>query len=133
MRIGKSIWVSKRIDEKNSVLHKFAPPIEIITRANYLTVMPASNGGFLEIIKSGEALYSTWNATANSKYFDGFFNEGDAVWLDGEKPIESIEAQYGNGASATAFVKNVAEINHSLSIRLERNQKQIKNENKAKP
>ena len=126
MKVGKSIWHAKRINDLNAEIGEYEKPIEIVTRFNYLTVMPAVSRGFMEVVKSGETLYDTWTATANSKYFDGKFKAGDLMWVDGESPIESVENEYGNGASATAEIRNVAEVNLTLAIRLERNQNQVK-------
>ena len=126
MRVGKSVWHSRRINDLNAEIGEYEKPTEIVTRFNYLTVMPAVSRGFMEVIKSGETLYDTWTATANSRYFDGKFKAGDLMWVDGESPIEDIEKEYGNGASATAEIKNVAEVNLTLAIRLERNQNQVK-------
>lgn len=126
MRVGKSIWHAKRINDLNAEIGEYEKPTEIITRFNYFTVMPAVSRGGVEVLKSGETLYDTWTATANGRYFDGKFKAGDLMWVDGESPIESIEKEYGNGASATAEIKNVAEVNFSFAIRLERNQNQVK-------
>lgn len=126
MRAGKSIWHSKRINDLNAEVGEYEKPTEIVTRFNYLTVMPAVSRGFMEVIKSGETLYDTWTATANGRCFDGKFKVGDLMWVDGESPIESIEKEYGYGASATAEIRNVAEVNLTIAIRLERNQNQVK-------
>lgn len=126
MRVGKSVWHAKRINDLNAEIGEYEKPTEIVTKFNYFTVMPASSRGFMEVLKSGETLYDTWTATANSKYFDTKFKAGDLMWVDGESPIESIENEYGNGASATAEIKNVAEVNLTIAIRLERNQNQVK-------
>lgn len=125
MRVGKSVWYAKRINDSNAEIAEYDKPIEIVTRCNYFTVMPVVSRGLMEIIKSGETLYDSWVATANGTIFDGMFKAGDLMWLDGEKPIETLEEKYGYGATATAQIKNVAEVNFSLSIRLERNQKQV--------
>lgn len=126
MRVGKSVWHAKRINDLNAEIGEYEKPTKIVTRFNYFTVMPASSRGFMEVLKSGETLYDTWTATANGRYFDGKFKAGDLMWVDGESPIESIENEYGNGASATAEIKNVAEVNLTIAIRLERNQNQVK-------
>lgn len=124
MRIGKSVWLSKRKDDINATTPEYEEPFEIVTRANYFTLMPASTGGFMEMVKSGENLYNTWVAVANSRYFDGVIKAGDLMWVDGESPIQEVEEEYGFGTSATAVVVNVAEANLCITIRLERNQKQ---------
>lgn len=124
MRIGKKVWLAKRVETDNSEIPTYEKPIELVTRANYLTVMPSVANG-LEVLKGGENLYSSWNATANSMYFDGVIKAGDVMWLDGDKPIESVEEEYGYGASATAEVKSALEVNFSIAIKLERRQNQV--------
>ena len=126
MKVGKSIWYARRINDLNAEIGEYEKPTEIVTRFNYLTVMPAVSRGFMEVIKSGETLYDTWTATANGRYFDGKFKAGDLMWVDGESPIESIEKEYGNGASATAEIEYVGEVNLTIAIRLKRNQSQVK-------
>lgn len=126
MRFGKQVYHSKRIEDKNAKMPSFERPVEYVTRPNYLSVMPAVGRGFMEVVKYGEDLVNTWTVIANSMVFDGVFKEGDLVWVDGEKPIESIEEEYGFGSSANAIVRNVAEINTTISITLTRNKEQIK-------
>lgn len=126
MRIGKSVWHASRIKKINAEIPEYDAPKEIKTRFNYLTVMPASSRGLMEIIKSGETLYDTWTVIANGNYFDGKFNEGDLMWVDGESPVASLEETYGNGATANAIIKSVLEVNQSISIVLKRNQNQVK-------
>lgn len=126
MRVGKSVWHAKRIHSLNAEIAEYEKPKEIVTRFNYLTVMPSSSRGYLEILKHGEVLYDTWTCTANAKYFDGEFREGDLMWVDGAKPIVEIEEQYGNGASANAVIKSALEVNQTISIVLHRNQEQVK-------
>ena len=129
MTVGKSIWHARRINDLNAEIGEYEKPTEIVTRFNYLTVMPAVSRGFMEVIKSGETLYDTWTATANGRYFDGKFKAGDLMWVDGDTPpnVEDITETFGYRESATAEIKNVAEVNLTIAIRLERNQhKQIK-------
>lgn len=128
MKVGKSIWHAKRINDLNAEIGEYEKPTEIVTRFNYLTVMPAVSRGFMEVLKSGETLYDTWTATANGKYFDGKFKAGDLMWVDGEKPPKETEINetFGYKESATAIIKNVAEVNLTIAIRLERNQDQVK-------
>lgn len=126
MRIGDKVWHAKRIQDNNVEISSYNEPIEITTRCNYLTVMQASSRGYMEVVKYGEKLNNTWTVIANAKYFDGEFNIGDVMWVDGESPIDEIEQEYGYGASATAIVKSVVPVNKTISITLERNQKQTK-------
>jgi hypothetical protein len=126
MRIGQSIWYSSRINKSNSEFSEYDDPIEIKTRCNYFTVMPATSRGFMEVMQYGEDLDSTWTAIANARYFDGKIKEGDLFWLDGEKPIPELEEEWGVGATANAVVKSVAYVNHTISITLTRNKDKAK-------
>lgn len=125
MRIGKSVWHAKRKDISNAEIPEYESPKEIVTHFNYLTVMPASSRGGLEILKHGETLYDTWTVVANSRYFDGVFNAGDLMWVDGAEPIENDIY----GTTANALITSVNEVNCTISIVLERNQNQTSNEN----
>ena len=125
MRVGESIWHSARINEANAKISDFAEPTEISTRFNYFTVMPATSRGFMEVMKYGEDIDSTWTAIANDRAFHGKIKVGDLFWLDGEKPIPELEAEYGNGATATAVVKSVSYVNLTISITLTRNKDKV--------
>lgn len=126
MRVGESIWHSSRIDVENAEISEYAEPTEIRTRFNYFTVMPATSRGYIEVMRYGEDLDSTWTAIANDRAFHGKIKEGDLFWLDGEKPIAELEEEYGIGATATAVVKSVSYVNISISITLTRNKNQVK-------
>ena len=126
MRVGESVWHSARINEDNAEIAEFSAPTEIRTRFNHFTVMPATSRGFMEVMKYGEDVDSTWVAIANDRAFHGKINIGDLFWLDGEKPIPELEAEYGNGSTATAVVKSVAYVNMTISITLTRNKDQVK-------
>ena len=130
MKVGKSIWHARRINDLNAEIGEYEKPTEIVTRFNYLTVMPAVSRGFMEVIKSGETLYDTWTATANGRYFDGKFKAGDLMWVDGESPYSEqnaqLEEEYGYGATANAVIKNAVPVNYTISLTLERNQNQVK-------
>ena len=125
MRVGESIWHSARINEANAEISEYAKPAEIRTRFNYFTVMPATSRGFMEVMKYGEDVDSTWTAIANDRAFHGKIKVGDLFWLDGEKPIPELEAEYGNGATATAVVKSVAYVNLTIAITLTRNKDKV--------
>lgn len=122
MRFGKSVWYANRIDQNNALEKTFYKPIEIKTRPNYFTVMPAVSRGYAEILKYGEKIENVWTVIANAQYFSGKFNVGDVFWVDDKKPLDNdfVDGNYGH--SANAIVKNVAEINHTISITLYRNQ-----------
>ena len=126
MRVGESIWHSSRIDVANAEISEYAEPTEIRTRFNYFTVMPATSRGFMEVMKYGEDIDSTWTAIANDRAFHGKIKEGDLFWLDGEKPIAKLEEEYGIGATATAVVKSVSYVNLTIAITLTRNKDQVK-------
>lgn len=125
MRVGESVWHSARINEANSEIAEFSEPTEIRTRFNYFTVMPATSRGFMEVMKYGEDIDSTWTAIANDRAFHGKIKEGDLFWLDGEKPIPELEEEYGNGSTATAVVKSVAYVNLTIAITLTRNKDKV--------
>lgn len=125
MRVGKSIWYCSRINDNNSEIPRFAQPVEIHTQFNYFTVMPATSRGFMEVMKYGEDIDSTWTAIANDQVFHGKIKEGDLFWLDDDKPITELEEKYGNGATATAVVKSVSYVNLTISITLTRNKDKV--------
>lgn len=126
MQFGKSVWHSKRINALNAEIAEYLEPTEIITRPNYFSVMQAITRGYMEVLKYGETLQNTWTVVANASIFDGKIKVGDVMWVDGAQPIAEIENEYGIGSSANAIVKNVAEVNKTIAITLERNQNQIK-------
>ena len=125
MRVGQSIWYSKRINKPNEDIAEYSAPIEIKTRFNYFTVMPATSRGFMEVMKYGEDIENTWVAIANANYFDGAIKEGVLFWVDGEKPLTNVEEMYGNGSSANAIVKSCVPVNNTISITLTRNKEQL--------
>ena len=126
MKVGEKIWHSKRKEITNAEIAEFEKPYDITTRFMYLTCMPMTARGGIQMLQYGETAENYWTIIANARYFDGVFKEGDKMWVDGHKPIESIEEEYGYGASANAIVKNVARVNLSLTILIERNQEQVK-------
>ena len=125
MRVGEAVWHSARISGNNAEINTFDTPTKIHTRFNYLTVIPASSRGYMEVMKYGEDIDSTWTVIANDRAFHGKINEGDKFWVDGAEPIPEIEEQYGNGATANAVVKSVAYVNLYITITLTRNKEQI--------
>ena len=56
---------------------------------------------------------------------DGKIKVGDLFWLEGKKPIPELEAEYGNGATATAVVKSVSYVNLTIAITLTRNKDKV--------
>lgn len=128
MRVGDSVWHCSRINDYNSEISEFAKPTQIRTRFNYFTVMPVASRGFMEVMKYGEDIDSTWTAIANAQAFQGKIKVGDLFWLDGEQPTEIIENECGNGATANAVVKSVSYVNHTIHITLTRNKDQVVND-----
>lgn len=129
MKIGKKVWYANRINEPNAKIATYDTPKEITTRFNYFTVMQAVTRGYFEVLKYGETAENVWTVIANARYFSGKIKKGDVMWVDDESPFSEknadLEAEYGNGCTANAVVKNVAEVNYTISITLERNQNQV--------
>ena len=122
MRIGQSIWHSKRIEADNAEIDEFEKPVEIKTRANYLTCMSMSSRGGMQVLQYGENVTRYWSIVANARYFNGKIKEGDLMWVDGERPIKEVEETYGYGTSANAIVKSVDMGNNTINIVLETNE-----------
>lgn len=122
MRIGESIWHSKRIENDNAEIAEYEKPVEIVTRANYITCMPMVARGGMQVLQYGENVTNYWSVVANARYFNGKIKEGDLMWVDGEKPIENVEEKYGYGTSANAVVTSVLTVNNTINITLKTNQ-----------
>ena len=125
MRVGDTVYHASRIEEANAEVATFERPKPIRTAFNYFTVMPASSRGFMEVMRYGEDVDSTWTAIAKGAVFDGKIKVGDLFWLDGEKPDPELETKYGNGATATAVVKSVSYVNLTIAITLTRNKDKV--------
>lgn len=130
MKVGKSVWYANRINDLNAEISQYAEPVEVVTRWNYFTVMPAVSRGYLETMKYGEKAEDTWTVIANGRAFADKIHKGDVMWVDDESPFTEknaeLEEEYGYGSTANAVVKNVAEVNFTIAITLERNQNQTK-------
>ena len=126
MRVGESVWHASRINEANAEIAEFSAPTEIRTQFNYFTVMPATSRGFMEVMKYGEDVDSTWTAIALDRAFHGKIKVGDLFWLDGEKPPKKTTEEFGYAQSATAVVKSVSYVNLTIAITLTRNKDQVK-------
>lgn len=125
MRIGEKVYLARRVNDLNAEIGVYEKPIEIITRCNYFTVMPASSRGGLAFMKFGERIYDTWTAYANALFFGDKIKEGDVMWVDGHSPVEEIEQEYGYGSSANAVCTSAVPTNTTISIILVSNQEQI--------
>ena len=125
MKVGEKVWHSKRKEITNAEIAEFEKPYDITTKFMYLTCMPKTSRGDLVVLQHGETKYKYWTIIANARYFNGVFKEGDKMWVDGHKPIESIEEEYGYGASANAIVKAVLPVYLSIQIVLEENQERV--------
>ena len=77
------------------------------------------------MFKYGEDIDNVWTVIANARSFGGKIKEGDVMWVDGHKPDDNLEAQYGYGCTANAVVKSVSYVNYSMSITLIRNRDQV--------
>lgn len=130
MRVGEKVWYANRIEKANAEITEYDTPVEVVTAFRYFTVMPAVSRGYLEVMKYGEKSTDTWTVIANREHFFDKIKKGDVMWVDYESPVTEhnadLESQYGNGCTANAVVVNVAEVNYTISITLERNQNQVK-------
>ena len=125
MRFGASVYHASRVYEANATIPTFESPKAYITRPNHLSVMPAASRGYLALMQYGEDIDNTWTVIANASVFGGIFKEGDLMWVDGAQPNPSVEAEYGNGASANAIVRSVSEVNRTISLVLTKNKEQV--------
>ena len=125
MRFGAKVYHARRVYKENAEIAQYESPKSYVTRANYISVMPATTRGLLVMMSYGEDLDSTWTLVANERAFHGIFKEGDLMWVDGESPVPQIEAEYGNGASANAVVRSVSVADKTISIVLSRNKERV--------
>lgn len=126
MRVGEKIWHAVRTSTDNEEIPTYGMPTQITTGFNKISVMQATSRGYLELMKYGEKAFDIWTVIANARIYPNTFHEGDVLWVDGEQPIASVEQTYGNGASANAIITSVSTVNKTISITLERNQRQVK-------
>jgi hypothetical protein len=125
MDFWEEVWYCNRDNETASEEPTYNEPKKIITRPNYFSVMPAEAGGYLQLLKHGETIFETWIVCVNSKIFPNILQEGDLLWVDGEKPNQELEQLYGNGATANAVVSSVSKGRFATTITLKRNQRQV--------
>lgn len=125
MRMNQIIYHAKKIDIKNADLTQYEAPKKITTRPNYFTVEKASASGGLAIMQFGSQVNSVWNAIANSLFFEGKFNIGDLFWIDGAKPVENFEEEFGIGSTANAIVTNVTNQGRTIVLTLSTNKEQV--------
>lgn len=125
MRMNQIIYHAKKIDIKNADLTQYEAPKQITTRPNYFTVEKASASGGLAIMQFGSQVNSVWNAIANSLFFKDEFNIGDLFWIDGAKPIENFEEEFGIGSTANAIVTNVTNQGRTIVLTLSTNKEQV--------
>lgn len=117
MRVGQSIWLCKRLYENDEGVIVYDEPKEYKLAFNFLTINSAS--GYIATLQYGEQLSKVWNMKAKKPFFDGIFNEGDVLYVEGNEP-KIDDKDYVNGDGANALVTAV--LNHliSYSITLER-------------
>lgn len=126
MQLGHSVWIASRKEIANAKVPKYEKPKEYKLRLNFLTIMPASARGGLEVLKYGENIFNTWTGVASAKHFYGQLKEGDLIWVDGHFPIREIEEKYGYGASANAVIKSILPVNLSMNLIITSNPNQVK-------
>lgn len=86
MRVGETFYHSvRKIDNNDLVTYSVAKPYR--TQLGYITCQPAS--GYTETLEFGEKVSKTWTIVANYSRFNGVFNEGDLLFLDGAKPTDT--------------------------------------------
>lgn len=86
MRVGETFYHSvRKIDDNDLVTYSVAKPYR--TQLGYITCQPAS--GYTETLEFGEKVSKTWTIVANYSRFNGVFNEGDLLFLDGAKPTDT--------------------------------------------
>ncbi|MCM1440073.1 MAG: hypothetical protein NC131_12855 [Roseburia sp.] len=88
MRVGDSFWHCKRIDEDNSEYSLYELPKEHKTRFRCATVQPMGSL-YRDLAEYGENVkdYRVIIVQPALKW-DGVFNSGDRMFLDGRKPTE---------------------------------------------
>lgn len=92
MKIGRSVWYCKK--QKNG---NYGKPKEIVTRANYFTVMGKS--GYSDLIQFGNQVSSFLTAIAQPyEMWENTFEEGDLFYCNGAKPSDD-EEWYGEKAN----------------------------------
>ena len=95
MRVGETFYHSvRKINNNDLVTYSVAKPYR--TQLGYITCQPAS--GYTETLEFGEKVSKTWTIVANYSRFNGVFNEGDLLFLDGAKPTD--KDLYENEANA---------------------------------
>ena len=125
MKIGQSVWHAKRKLVENATIPEFEKPVKYTIKPNYLTIMPASTRGYLEVVKYGEDVENTWTGIANYIAFENIFSVGDVMWVDGEQPDVETENQYGYGCTANAVITSALPVNRSISLTLKTNKRQV--------
>ncbi len=117
MKLGGYIYHCKRTVTDDVVT--YSEPIKYRLRFNYLTIQPArvalnNMSGFYTTEEYGEHIAMGWNGIANAQIFDGAFNEGDLLFLDGAEP--SGETHDG----ANAIITSVRNQNKAIFITLKK-------------
>lgn len=117
MKIGQSIWLCKRLYETDEGIIVYDNPLEFKLAFRYLTVNGAS--GYLATMQYGEKINKVWTMKAIKSLFEGVFNEGDLLYVEGNKP-NTEDKNYVNGDGANAIITSVIPYLVSYSITLER-------------
>lgn len=117
MTLGQSIWHCKFLGEDENGAMTYSAPVEYKTAFRHLTVKKAS--GYLAVMRYGKEINSIWRMVALKSLFDGIFNEGDLLYIDGNSPDLSDE-DYFNGKGANVVVQSVLPELVSITIDLKK-------------
>jgi len=103
MKIGQSIWHCAYLGEDENGVIQYAEPKEYKLQFRYLSITPVS--GYLATLQYGKQVNKIWRIIANRQVFEGIFNEGDLLYIDGVSP--TLDMNYYNGDNANARVQSV--------------------------
>lgn len=119
MRVGDSFWHCKRINGDNEEYSLYELPKEYKTRFHYITVQPVGSA-YRDLVEYGEHIkdYRVAIAQPFSKW-DGVFNSGDRVYLDGKKPNDE-DMLDDSAENANYEVDNVEPQNLAIRITFKR-------------
>lgn len=119
MRVGDSIWYCKRISDENAEISLFELPKEIKTRFHYLTIQPARRA-YRDLLEYGEHIKDYRIGIAQPyALWDGVFNSGDRVYLDGKRPTND-DMLDESAENANYEVDNVEPQNLAIRITFKR-------------
>lgn len=109
--LKKKIYIAKRIIDDSAVT-KYETPL-----LYYFNVQPVNGNN--ELLAYGERIFSMFKTVINLKQYEGVFNEGDVVYLNGENP----EGEEVNGWKANYVITSVRPQNKAITIYFDKIQK----------